>query len=460
MQTPVPPPWRRLSEGRAPRRADAGVRPGRVYAGVVAATLAVLVAVSVLGAWAARREGEAEGVAGTARRTEILADAVVEPALTDGVLDGDPAALTRLDEAVRSQVLGHDIVRTKLWAADGTIVYSDEERLVGEQYDLDTEEREAIAEGADGVGTGAEISDLEEPENVYERGQGRLLEVYHPVRTPDGEVLLFETYAPYSLVTDRGAEIWRGFAAIVVVSLVGLVLLLLPIFWRLLGHLRRGRDERELLLQAALDASDAERRRIAATLHDGPVQELAATSYVVSGAASRAAASGDRELATSLDGAADAVRAGIGGLRSLLVDIYPASLDGAALEQALTDLGAGLRGRDVAVRLDVDTSAAEALDGERAQLIFGVARETLRNAATHACCSLVEVSLTQDPATGHVVLRVADDGRGFDLDAALDHPEPGHFGLRLLMDAASAQDATLDVATGPTGTTWCLEVAP
>ena len=37
-----------------------------------------------------------------------------------------------------------------------------------------------------------------------------------------------------------------------------------------------------------MDASNAERRRIAATLHDGPVQDLAATSFVVSGAAARA----------------------------------------------------------------------------------------------------------------------------------------------------------------------------
>lgn len=458
MPTPTDASWHRLSEPRSAPGGGAVVRPGRVYAGVVAATLAVLVAVALLGAWAARREGEAEGVTGTARRTEILADAVIEPALTDGVLAGSPAALERLDEAVRTQVLGPDIVRAKLWSADGTIVYSDEPALVGRQFDLDTEEQAAITEGADGLGTGAEISDLDEPENVYERGQGRLLEVYHPVRTPDGEVLLFETYAPYDLVTDRGAEIWRGFAAIVVLSLVGLVLLLLPIIWSLLGHLRRGRDERELLLEAALDASDAERRRIAATLHDGPVQELAATSFVVSGAASRAAAAGDRELAGSLTGAADAVRAGIGGLRSLLVDIYPASLDGAGLEQALTDLTAGLRGRGVAVVLDVDTAAAEALDGDRAQLIFGVARETLRNAAAHACCREVTVRLTRTDDA--VVLTVADDGRGFDLDAAFESPAPGHYGLRLLVDAAVRQGAALDVRTDATGTTWRLEVSP
>lgn len=37
----------------------------------------------------------------------------------------------------------------------------------------------------------------------------------------------------------------------------------------------------------AVDASDAERRRVAAALHDGPVQELVATSFAAAGAAAR-----------------------------------------------------------------------------------------------------------------------------------------------------------------------------
>lgn len=454
------PPWRRLSERHAAARTPTrGVSPARVYAGVVAATLAVLVGVAVVGAWAAQREGEAEGVVGTARRTEILADAVVEPALTDGLLEQAPRALARLDRVVRDHVLGDDVVRVKLWSADGTVLYSDEPALLGKHFGLDEEEHDAIADGADGQGTGAEVSDLDAEENVYERGRGTLLEVYHPVLTPSGEVLLFETYAPYELVTDRGDEIWRGFTIIVVGSLVALMLLLLPVVWRLLDHLRRGRDERELLLRTALDASDAERRRIAASLHDGPVQELAATSFVVSSAARRAAASGDPDLADSLADAADAVRAGIGGLRSLLVDIYPASLTGAGLGPALADLTVGLEVHGVAATLEVDPAAAEGLGAEQARLVFQVARETLRNTARHARAHTVSVTLgAAGTDSDAVVLLVVDDGVGFDVDRTLHHPAPGHFGVRTLVDAAAHQGAGLDVSTGSSGTTWRLTV--
>ena len=50
--------------------------------------------------------------------------------------------------------------------------------------------------------THAEVSDLTRPENRYERGRGKLLEVYRPVWTPSGQPLLFETYSPYDSVSD------------------------------------------------------------------------------------------------------------------------------------------------------------------------------------------------------------------------------------------------------------------
>jgi len=458
--SPLPgPPWLALTTlrpGRGGERTD--VRPHRVYAGVLAGALGVLLVVAVVGAAIARAEAESEAVENASQRTEVIADAAIEPVLTDGILTGGRAALRRLDRSVCDYVIGPEVARVKLWAADGTILYSNEPRLVGQRFDLDADELEAIRAGAAGTGTGAEVTDLDEPENVYERGFGKLLEVYHPVRTPGGEVLLFELYAPYDVVSDRSDEIWGGFAFIVVGSLLALLLLMLPVLAWLLRRIRRARDERERLLQAALDASDSERRRIAATLHDGVVQELAATSYAVSGAAARASAGGDRELAGTLEVAAETVRGGIGGLRSLLVDIYPAGLDGGGLRQALDDLAAGLRGRDVRVVLQVAEEASARLGDEQAQLVFQVVRETLRNAAQHARATEVVVSLDRT-ASGTTLLEVADDGRGFDPAAVLAAPAHGHFGLRLLVDVARRAGASLAVRSGSgAGTTWRLEV--
>jgi two-component system NarL family sensor kinase len=446
-------PWSVLSAGSAPVAAEPPVRPRRVYAQVVAMTILVLVVVGLLGSIAARRLAEREAVNDAAQRAGILADAVIEPALVDSIVDRDPAAIDRLDRAVRDKLLGRSIVRVKFWLPDGTIIYSDESRLVGRRFDLGASERDVLANPA----TRAEVTDLDEPENEFERGRGKLLEVYRPVTTPDGHRLLFETYAPYDVVLARSGDIWRGFAGITLSSLVGLLVLMLPILWRLLDRLRQGQARREALLHRALDASDAERRRIAATLHDGVVQELAATSFVVSGAAATTRSSGQPQLADTLDEAAGAVRTGIGGLRSLLVDIYPPTLAETGLVAALRDLADGLQPRDIQVVTDVPDPADLALDKDTERIVFRVAQECLRNAARHSQADQVTVSLTTGPGT--VVLDVIDDGLGFDVQEVLADPEEGHFGLRLIADAAAQHGATLEVASAPgAGTHWRLEV--
>ncbi len=148
-------------------------------------------------------------------------------------------------------------------------------------------------------------------------------------------------------MTTRTSQLWRGFAGITMTSLLLLVALMLPILWRLLDRVQTAQAQRVALLEHAVDASADERRRIAATLHDGVVQELAAASFAVTGAADRAEADGRGELAGTLGTAAAAVRGSIGGLRSLLVDIYPPSLRSSGLVAALTDLAGTMRTRDI-----------------------------------------------------------------------------------------------------------------
>jgi DNA-binding CsgD family transcriptional regulator len=95
------------------------------------------------------------------------------------------------------------------------------------------------------------VSDLTAPENRLERGRGKLLEVYRPIWTPAGKPVLFETYAPYDEVPSQMGQIWRGFAGVTLTSLMLLVLLLIPILWRVLNQLKRSQAQREALLPSA-----------------------------------------------------------------------------------------------------------------------------------------------------------------------------------------------------------------
>ena len=446
-------PWLRLSGTQARTQPDRPVRPRMVLIQVIAGTLAVVIGVAVAGAFASRRVAEREAVTDAAHTTDLIARQVLQPAVTDGLISGSPAALKAIDGVVRQQVLSSSIVRVKLWTVTGRIVYSDESRLIGKTFPLGSEERASLARPV----VHAEVSDLQRPENRYERGRGKLLEVYRPVWTPSGQPLLFETYSPYRQVTQRTGELWRGFAGITISSLLLLVVLLLPILWRLLNRITRAQSQREVLLQRAVDASEEERQRIAGTLHDGPVQELAATSFTVAGAAAKAADSGQPELAEMLNAAAGAVRASIQGLRSLLVDIYPPSLTSAGLVPALTDLTEVLAVRNIATHLSLAEDAAARLPAAQQQLVFRITRECLRNAARHAAASNVEVRLFRH---GHsTVLEINDDGAGFDPALAIDNPEDGHFGLRILTDLAVNAGADLLLATAlGAGCRWRLEV--
>ncbi len=411
----------------------------------------VLATVGLLGVLAARQLAEREAVNDAAARAGVLADALVQPALTDSLLRGDAQGVADFDTVVRRQIKGPDVVRVKLWRGDGKVLYADEPQLIGRTFPLSEDQSRAIADPS----TVADISNLGGTENVFERGD-RLIEVYRPMWTESGQPLLFELYTSYEPVASRTTSLWRGFAGVTLSSLFLLVVLMAPIVWRLVARVREGERARTLALERAVEAGADERRRIAATLHDGPVQELVGASLAVAGAAHVADRAGDAPLAAALQHAATTVRSSIGALRTLLVDIYPPGLAAAGLTATLADLAEGVRRPDLEVVVHVDPEDRLALDPAAQRVVHQVAQECLRNAARHAGPATVLLTLSREDETT-VVLDVVDDGRGFDVDEALADPAPGHFGLRLLADAAALPGALLQISSRPgAGTHWRL----
>jgi len=427
----------------------------RIVSQLAVGVVLVLVAVTVGGTLAARRLAEREAVNDAANTADVLADVVVQPSLTDKLMAGDKKAVKKFDTLVNERILGDQVVRVKLWGKDGSILYSDQPELIGDKFPLGAEEREVLEKPR----TVAEISDLNRPENGLDRKIGnKLVEVYRPVWTPSGKQALFEIYTPYNQVSQRTGQLWRGFAGVTLSSLLLFMVLLAPLVWHLLRRVRRAQRQRELLLERAVDASATERRRIAATLHDGPVQDLAATSFVIAGAAAQARATGQTAVVDELGSVSASVRTSIRALRSLLVDIYPASLAQAGLGAALADLAQSVRAQGLEVHVDTDDDLGLEPDQER--LVYRVAQETLRNAAKHAAPCTVTITLYRMPeADNAVVLDVVDDGNGFDVMERVAHPAPGHFGLQLLADVATTGGALIQVASAPgRGTHWRLQV--
>ncbi len=446
--------WRTVASSESLASGDAPVSARRVVAQLALGIVVVLALVTIGGSLAARKLAEREAVNDAVNLTDVFAETVVRPALTDQLAAGVPVARENFDDVVRAHVLGPSVVHVKLWTPDGKVVYADEPGLVGRSFDLDDDQLAAL----DRSETRADISELDRDENTLDgRAGDKLVEVYRPVWTDSGEKMLFEIYAPYDHVGQRTSQLWRGFAGVTLSSLLLFVVLLAPLLYHLLARVRRSQKQRELLLQRSVDASANERRLIAASLHDGPVQDLAATSFVVAGATARAKSAGQHWLVDEMQNVAGSVRASIRALRSLLVDIYPASLAQAGLGAALEDLVSSLRAPGLVVRLHHDDDAELGLSPDQERLVYRVAQETLRNAAKHAVPCTASVTVYRVEA--EAVLDVLDDGTGFDVDAQFTDPEPGHFGLQLLADAVTSGGALLQVASVPgRGTHWRLRV--
>jgi signal transduction histidine kinase len=415
-----------------------------------ASGLVALVVLAVLATVAVRRVAAAEAVENARALAELTGSRIVEPELTPGVADRDPTALARLDIVVRERALGDTVVHVRLWAPDGRIVYADQRRLIGGRYPLGDDERRVLREG----GVDSRDTDLSRPENRLVRRDSRLIEVFLPVRTQDGRPLLYEQYVLHSAVAADRRALYRELALPLLAALVLLWAVQLPLAASLARRLQREQERREALLVRAAEASQEERRRIAADLHDRVVQDLAGIAFRLEAAAQRVPA-GSPELADTVRQSAAGTRASMRRLRSLLVEIYPPRLREAGLEAALADTLSPAAFRSVETTLDVAPDLD--LDADVEALVFRTAQEAVRNALAHAHAA--HIGVTVGRSNGRVRLVVADDGRGFGGEEADSRRREGHLGLSLLADLASSAGGTLAVDSLPgSGTRVTLEV--
>jgi two-component system, NarL family, sensor kinase len=414
------------------------VSPARSLVQFALAALAAVVLLGVLAAAVLRSRTHDEAIRDAKNITRLAGRGIAEPALTPGIYTGDPSALRRVRRSLGWEALREPVVRVKIWRADGTILWSDEPRLIGRRFPLGEEERAALRAGR----TEAEVSDLAEPENRFERNYEKLLEVYLPIKGPGGRSLLFESYLRFSSITASG----RRQAESLVLPLVGALFLLwlatLPLAWRLARRLQQRQREREVLLERAIDAQDRERRRIAGALHDDVVQDLAGLGFSLSAAAAQSES-------PELHDAAVQTRQTMRKLRATLVDIHPPSLQRAGLQAAIDDLAGSLH-----VDVDIEAPPSTGLPPEKEALIFRTVQEGLRNVAKHAEADHVTVRIQVD--RGVATAEVVDDGRGFVPNGFGDAE---HMGLGLLSDLAQEAGGRLDITSEVgAGTKLRLEV--
>ncbi len=405
-----------------------------VFTGLVALLVATISSslVAATAADMARR-----GVAAVA---DAVAHAVVVPFRMTDFAGAGEGARERILAGMESYMDEGVIERVKLWRVDGdevVVLFSDEMRIEGVRRPFDAD----LAARLD-AGEVVVLDIPDDPEHQFEYGTPGLVEAFIGFEDATGAPMRLELYLPTEEERIR-ADLLGALLPIVILGPLALGLATLPLALRLARRLAQREAERRALLHTALAASDRERAQLAARLHDGVIQDLASVGLALD-SLGRAGGDADRERTALLDRASSLLETDLADLRSLLSELAPPDFEG-SLEAALRDLADDLGSGHVRIRLDLAPSAEIA--PESGALLYRVTRELIRNATEHGRPETVTITLRHEE--GETVIRVFDDGRGFDVSA----PAPeGHFGLALIRQALTDNGGRIRMESGPGGT--------
>lgn len=194
------------------------------------------------------------------------------------------------------------------------------------------------------------------------------------------------------------------------------------------------------LAQRVIDAQEEERTRIARELHDGISQTLLSVRYAMD-LAGRQCAGGEASTAPAIETLNGAIKE----VRRLSHGLRPPLLDELGLVAALRALCEGFAERTgIETLLDAE-GFRDRLRPEAATALYRVVQEALSNIERHAGAATVRLRLWNEQDRAR--MQVADDGRGFDPEAA-----GGGLGLRNMQERIAHFGGLLLVRSGAKGT--------
>jgi two-component system sensor histidine kinase UhpB len=207
--------------------------------------------------------------------------------------------------------------------------------------------------------------------------------------------------------------------------------------------LRAAADNLQALTRRLVEVEEAERRRIARELHDRVGQNLSALNINLDLALG--ATPGASPLRQRIEDSVSLVDATLQSIENVMAELRPPLLDefglGAALGWYAEEFS---RRTGIAVVLRDGKDAAADLRREAAVALFRIAQEALNNVAKHAGAKHVRVELACEAE--EIVIRVADDGAGFDPAAAA---RGKRWGMKTMRERAEAAGGRFEVESAP-----------
>jgi len=197
----------------------------------------------------------------------------------------------------------------------------------------------------------------------------------------------------------------------------------------------------ELYEHAHTLAALQERQRLARNLHDAVNQSLFSAGLIAE-VLPRLWERNQDEGRQSLEDLRRLTRGAQADMRLLLAELRPSTLTDAELGDLLRLLGNALEGR-TNIPISVTALGEGNLPADVKVALYRLCQEGLNNIAKHAGASRVDILLQYE--TRGVELRIRDDGRGFDPEQT----PPGHYGLSMMRERATAVGATLSITSQP-----------
>jgi signal transduction histidine kinase len=346
-----------------------------------------------------------------------------------------PETAGRLDRRLSGMSNG-SVRPIALWDSQGRLLWADSHFQGGARYEFPPHLQEVARQG------GSLVMDPDDPGPSPEIGPaaGQELAVYVG-SSADGERFMYEAHAPFPSDEEAGV-ILRELLPVTLGALLLLQLANVPLAMSLARRVDRSTDHRSMILRRSLLSWHDERRRLAQDLHDGVIQDLSAMSYALPAVLAQLPDEPEADPARSIgERMTEALIQDLRALRSVLIDLVPADLDGNGLQQALEALGqrSADRGLHVEVSVEPDLGIGSAVAG----LVYRVAREGLRNAEKHAEARTASVHVALEGDC--VEILVDDDGQGIKTREASD----GHVGLRLLEELVADVGGDLSLTNVP-----------
>ena len=251
---------------------------------------------------------------------------------------------------------------------DGTILYSDEPRLIGERFELGDDERAIFTSNEQG----AEVSDLSEAGEPVRAADAKLLEVYLPIETPSGTAAAVRGVLPATAASTRrrAPALGRSSRPSPSARWSLLELVQIPLAWSMARRLRRVNEN------ASGCSGTPSTPRMP---NDAGSPATCTTASSRTSPACRSRSPRRRRSEPSAAAGARCARrpsaTSIKSLRSLLVEIYPPNLQEEGCSRPSATCSSGSRRGASRPALEVDLGEA-VVDPETAGLIYRAAQES------------------------------------------------------------------------------------